>query len=63
VTRFRLAIVAAAVNTFAIVGVAQSRRLAMDAGGLRHNRSLQGEVWQDIESWLDRTLSAAAVAR
>lgn len=34
--------------------------LVPDAG---HNQSLRGEVWQDIDSWLDRTLSASAVLR
>jgi len=28
-----------------------------------HNQSLRGEVWHDIDAWLDRTLSAPAVSR
>jgi len=28
-----------------------------------HNQSLTGPVWQDIEAWLDRALSAGAVSR
>jgi len=28
-----------------------------------HNQSLRGEVWQDIDAWLDRTLSAPTVGR
>jgi len=34
--------------------------LVPDAG---HNQSLSSAVWQDIETWLDRTLSARAVSR
>jgi pimeloyl-ACP methyl ester carboxylesterase len=34
--------------------------LVPDAG---HNRSLSGAVWQDIETWLDRALSARTVSR
>ena len=34
--------------------------LVPDAG---HNQSLSGAVWQDIETWLDRALSARTVSR
>lgn len=29
--------------------------------GAGHNQSLRGEVWQDIERWIDRALSTATV--
>ena len=31
--------------------------------GAGHNQSFQGEVWQDVERWIDRTLSAPTVSR
>jgi pimeloyl-ACP methyl ester carboxylesterase len=31
--------------------------------GAGHNQSLRGEVWQDIDGWVDRALTVPAVPR
>ena len=31
--------------------------------GAGHNQSLQGEVWQDIDRWIDGALAPATVTR